>query len=72
MKELLILTGNQGCGEEGDAQRCASRLLPGAFLQGWMFKKKFVLKNYDASAFSPAQRRKSQLYALSFPPLGTF
>ena len=56
----------------GDAKRCAFLRLPGAHLRGWLFKKKSVLKNYDAPACSPTQRRKSRLYALSFPPLGTF
>lgn len=56
----------------GAAQGCASQGLSGALLRGWVFKKKFVPKNYGALAFSPTQRRKSQLHALSFPPLGTF
>lgn len=55
----------------GDAKRCASLPLPGAHLCSWVFKKKFVLKNYETTAFSPTQRRKSRPYALSFPPLGT-
>lgn len=54
------------------AGRCALPALPGAHPGGWVFKRKFVVKNYDAPARSPTQRRKSRLHALSFPPLGTF
>lgn len=62
----------EAAGRRGDAKRCAFPRLPGAHLRGWLLQKKPVLKNYDTPARSPTQRRKSQLHALSFPPLGTF
>lgn len=72
MKELLILTRIGQAAGGGRCQKVCLPPPPRSLLQGWVFRKKFVLKNYEAPAFSRPQRRKAQLCALSFPPLGTF